>query len=216
MRSALSTAPGGAGLAPSPPPEDGRRRYFDARLKRTIVQVFQGDFYVSSQPGELLATVLGSCVAACIRDPIAKCGGMNHFLLPSERDQDQSCPAGVGLRYGSFSMEQLINGVLSAGGSRERLEIKVFGGANVVRGLSGIGHRNAEFVLEFLQDEGFKVAGQHLRGSWPRKVHYDPQTGQVRMRELKEKMATKVFDQEIQRRVRPAPAPDSGSIELFD
>lgn len=193
-----------------------RRRYFDSKLSATVVQVYQGDFYVGSAPDEVLATVLGSCVSACVRDPVARCGGMNHFLLPAGRENSENDISGLSLRYGGFAMEQLINAVLAAGGQRDRLEIKVFGGANVLRGHSGVGHRNADFVEEFLAAEGFRIAGKHLRGTWPRKLQFFPHSGQVRMREIKEQSATRVFEQEVRASPRPATNPAAGSIELFD
>jgi chemotaxis protein CheD len=213
----LATAAMTAQPAPAPDSEGlpNRRRYFDSRLKSTVVQVLQGDYYVSGDAGEVISTILGSCVAACIRDPITRCGGMNHFLLP-EAKQDNEGVAGLALRYGSYSMEQLVNAILAQGGRRERLEVKVFGGANVVKGMSKIGCQNADFVERYLKREGFQIAGGHLRGLWPRKVLFYPATGQVRMRELKNDSAAKVFDKEVNLAPRPVPADDAGSIELFD
>ncbi|MGF1476623.1 MAG: chemoreceptor glutamine deamidase CheD [Geminicoccaceae bacterium] len=215
MTEAAETARGdtGSGLAGS---ADGRRRYFDPRLKRRVVQIFQGDYYVTSCADELLQTVLGSCVAACVRDPISKVGGMNHFLLPSAGGRDPGDIIGFDLRYGSFAMEQLINAVLKVTGRRDRLEIKVFGGANVVRGMTDVGHRNADFVETFLRNEGLSITGSHLRGNWPRKVQFSPASGRVRMRELKEDVAKRVFDKEIRQRPRLDPVADSGTVELFD
>ena len=46
--------------------------------RRSIVQ---GEYHVASESGFVIATLLGSCVAACLRDPVARVGGMNHFLL---------------------------------------------------------------------------------------------------------------------------------------
>ncbi len=201
-------APDGTGLP-------NRRRYFDSRLKATVVQVLQGDYYTSGDAGEVISTILGSCVAACIRDPITRRGGMNHFLLPEARQENEGV-AGLALRYGSYSMEQLINSILAQGGRRERLEVKVFGGANVIKGMSKIGYQNADFVERYLKREGFRIAGGHLRGTWPRKVLYYPATGQVRMRELKENSASKVFDKEANLAPRPVATDDAGSIELFD
>lgn len=216
MSISVAKSIGGVPGSPDEMIEDGRRRYFDKRLNVTVVNVFQGDFYVSTTPGEMMATVLGSCIAACVRDPVAKCGGMNHFLLPAGKQSSEGESSGLALRYGSYSMEQLINGVLAAGGRRERLEIKVFGGANVVRGLSGVGHKNSAFIEEYLQNEGFAIAAKHIRGSWPRKVHFFADTGQVRMRELKGKSAEQVFDKETKLRARPKVPESAGTIELFD
>lgn len=197
-------------------PSAERRRYYDPILKVNVVQVFQGDFFVSTRENEMLATVLGSCVAACIRDPVAQVGGMNHFLLPDKGgDTNPDLPFSASLRYGSYSMEQLINGILGAGGRRERLEVKIFGGANVLAGLRGIGHQNADFVERYLKDEGFRVMGSDLRGTLPRKVQYFPTTGVVRMKHIEDASAKTVFQRESAKKIT-AVQTTAGSIELFD
>jgi chemotaxis protein CheD len=193
-----------------------RRRYFDPILKVNVVQVFQGDFFVSTRPGEMLATVLGSCVASCIRDPVAGVGGMNHFLLPDKGgDTNPDLPLSASLRYGSYSMEQLINGILAAGGRRDRLEVKIFGGANVLAGLRGIGHQNADFVERYLKAEGFKVVAADLRGNLPRKVQYFASTGVVRLKHIEDASAKSVFQRETAKKIT-AVQTQSGSVELFD
>ncbi|MFN4275711.1 MAG: chemoreceptor glutamine deamidase CheD [Ferrovibrio sp.] len=193
-----------------------RRRYYDPVLKVNVVQVFQGDFFVSTREGEMLATVLGSCVAACIRDPVAAVGGMNHFLLPDKGgDTNPDLPFSASLRYGSYSMEQLINGILAAGGRRERLEVKIFGGANVLAGLRGIGHQNADFIERYLKAEGFKVTAADLRGNLPRKVQYFPSSGVARVKQIEDASAKTVFQRETAKKIT-AVQTQSGSIELFD
>lgn len=202
-----------AGVAGAP---GERRRYFDPILKVNVVQVFQGDFFVSVRDGEMLATVLGSCVAACIRDPVAAVGGMNHFLLPDKGGEtNPDLPFSASLRYGSYSMEQLINGILAAGGRRDRLEVKIFGGANVLAGLRGIGHQNADFVERYLKAEGFRVMGADLRGSLPRKVQYYPSTGVARVKQIEDASAKTVFQRETAKKIT-AVQTQAGSIELFD
>lgn len=193
-----------------------RRRYYDPVLKVNVVQVFQGDFFVSTREGEMLATVLGSCVAACIRDPVAAVGGMNHFLLPDKGgDTNPDLPFSASLRYGSYSMEQLINGILAAGGRRERLEVKIFGGANVLAGLRGIGHQNADFIERYLKAEGFRVTAADLRGNLPRKVQYFPSSGVARVKQIEDASAKTVFQRETAKKIT-AVQTQSGSIELFD
>ena len=75
-----------------------------AALSERRVHVGQGEQCVSGDPEVVLSTLLGSCVAACIRDPVLKIGGMNHFLLP-----DGNVGDGAPARYGSYAMELLIN-----------------------------------------------------------------------------------------------------------
>jgi chemotaxis protein CheD len=143
-----------------------------------MVKVLPGEFYVTPKSDEVLVTVLGSCVAACIRDHRAGLGGMNHFMLPLAHadgwgDDPQSA------RYGNFAMEKLINELIKAGCARERLEVKVFGGGNVIDSNQAIGTQNAEFVMRYLAAEGLSCASKDLGGQQPRRIHYFPSTGRV-------------------------------------
>ena len=91
------------------------------------LHVVQGEFAVTDDPDVMMGTILGSCVSACMRDPVAGVGGMNHFLLPGERETAAEGPQGM--RYGVQSMELLLNALYRKGARRERLEVKLFGGA---------------------------------------------------------------------------------------
>ena len=69
---------------------------------------------------ELISTVLGSCVSACVRDRVFGIGGMNHFMLPASADEGLLSEAA---RYGNYAMEHMINDILKNGGRRENLEV---------------------------------------------------------------------------------------------
>ncbi len=193
----------------------GRRRfYFDARLNATMVWVFQGDFYVTAHPSEIITTVLGSCIAVCLRDPDIRFGGINHFLLPAP-DHGGDLAASRELRYGSYSIERLINAVLAHGGRRDRLEIKVFGGASLKIGASMVGNRNADFVENYLHREGLKIAARDLRGTLARRLRYYPTTGKVMVSQAPDNSSARIFEQEaglMSRRLRAMP---SGRAEIF-
>lgn len=161
---------------------DARRRYFDQRLNAVVVWVPQGDLYVSSNRNEVLSTVLGSCIAVCMHDPVAKLGGMNHFLLPAWHNNDRSESA-IAMRYGSNLIGRLINHLLLRGAARERLEVKVFGGGNVLADSGNYGHANADFVEAFLDLEGFKIVARSLRGVKPRRLKFHPASGRALMSE---------------------------------
>jgi chemotaxis protein CheD len=205
-------------LTERPDPADFRSsvtRYRDPRFDAIAVKVFPGEHYVTSA-AEMLVTVLGSCVSACIRDPVAGVGGMNHFMLPDSGGQgdcwDEASPS---MRYGNVAMERLINDILIRGGQRQRLEIKVFGGGNVVQGASDIGRRNAVFVERYLAEENLPIAASHLRGALPRRIHYFPITGKVMLLELRraEDLAVVELETRYQSKLRSDPV--AGSIELF-
>lgn len=179
----------------------------------TMVWVAQADFYVTANPAEVLSTILGSCIAVCIHDPVAACGGMNHFLLPDATVPTDGLPS-IELRYGSYSIERLINAVLSRGGRRDRLEIKVFGGSNVL-GTTNIGHHNADFVEAYLEKEGLPIVARDLRGNAPRRIHYYPTTGLAKMARPRESLAAMIFDAENQRRTRKAAPATTRDVEIF-
>jgi chemotaxis protein CheD len=193
----------------------GTRKFFDAANAAWIVKVLPGEFYVTNKPDEMLLTVLGSCVAACIRDPIASIGGMNHFMLP----QHKSGSWGDELRstrFGNFAMEKLINELIKAGGSRERFEIKVFGGGNVTDTSNAVGTDNAEFVLRYLDAERLHCVAKDLGGTLPRRIEYYPMTGRVvrRLLGLPDKFAVDREENDYQSRLRKQEP--AGEIQLFE
>ena len=171
-------------------------------LERRI-HVGQGEHYVTSDPNVVLSTVLGSCVAMCLRDPVTGVGGMNHFLLPDGAGKGTD----AGRRYGAYLMEVLINDVLKAGGRRERLEAKLFGGGRMFDSLTDVGLANADFAERFLADEGIPIVGSSLRGMGGRRLHYWPVTGRALQRGVQDAVAPVP--------VVPKPPVESGALELF-
>jgi chemotaxis receptor (MCP) glutamine deamidase CheD len=138
-----------------------------------------GGVYASRDPS-VVRTVLGSCVAACLYDPVTSIGGMNHFMLPAGSNQQ----AGVA-RYGVHAMELLINKIMGLGGDRRRLRAKAFGGADLL-GFGGIkiGTKNSEFIREFLQTEGIPLEAQRLGGQQALAVHFLTATAKALVRPL--------------------------------
>jgi chemotaxis protein CheD len=149
------------------------------RANEHALHVIQGSFMTTSDPQAVMMTILGSCVATCMWDPVAKVGGMNHFLLASDPDN-----AAQGSRHGLNAMELLINGLLKRGAQRHRLKAKLFGGAMMEQKFGRIGKANAEFAQAFLHDEGIPVAGQSLGGTMARRIRFYPATGMAQQRLL--------------------------------
>ena len=205
--------PASARSSAAPPPTPGRR-FFDTAHSAWMVKVFPGEFCVTKEPDEILVTVLGSCVSACIRDPATGIGGMNHFMLAKGRsggwgNDPQSA------RFGNFAMEKLINELLKAGCSRERMEIKVFGGGNVIDASTAVGSDNAEFVLRYLEAEGLRCSAEDLGGSHPRRIHYYPSTGRVVRRLLGTGETYAISREEREYADRLRQRQPAGEIHLF-
>jgi chemotaxis protein CheD len=190
------------------------RRFYDAAGASWMVKVFPGEFYVTNKPDEVLVTVLGSCVSACIRDPVVGIGGMNHFMLPHHKSGSWGDDL-RSTRFGNFAMEKLINELIKAGCARERMEIKVFGGGNVTDMTTAIGSENADFVLRYLQVEGLRCAAQDLGGSLPRRIQYNPSDGRVVRRLLGTGDRYAVHREEHDYEKRLLVQQPSGEIDLF-
>lgn len=147
----------------------------------SIVHVIQGEFAISPDPGVIMTTVLGSCISACLCDPVRRVGGMNHFLLP---DGDGAGNA-ADLRFASAAMERLVNALLKAGAERARLRAKLFGGARIMSCLPDIGRRNADAALAFLANEAIACVSMSVGGSDGRRIRFWPATGRARQRLLR-------------------------------
>lgn len=188
-------------------------RYFDRKFGLEAAKILPGEYFVSSDEA-LLVTVLGSCVAACIRDVDSGIGGMNHFMLPDDGGKNS---AGSSARYGTYAMEVLINHLLKLGARRNRLEAKVFGGGAVMASLasSNVGARNAEFVLDFLKTEKIPIVAKDLLDSYPRKVYYFPHSGRVLVKKLHRVHNDTLFSRESDYKSRLSSSSLEGDVELF-
>lgn len=140
----------------------------------STIYIAQGEQGISDQPNTVITTILGSCVSVCLWDSLRGVGGMNHILVPDNCRTDFDR-----LNVGAGAMEMLVNALLKSGAARGSLEAKVFGGAAVVAGLSNIGSRNAEFVMEYLQNEQIPVISQSVGGTQARKLRFWPATGRA-------------------------------------
>ena len=186
--------------------------YFDAQLGLAAAKILPGEYHATGED-MVLVTVLGSCVALCLRDAVSGVGGMNHFMLP----EGGAGAAGASARYGAYAMEILVNELLKRGARRERFEAKVFGGGRVLADLASlnVGERNAEFALRYLGTEGIRVAAQDLLGDWPRKVYYFPRSGRVMVKTLREQHNDTIARREQEYRGQLARRPGAGAVELF-
>lgn len=196
--------------ARTPKPGEASFFFHDPHFRADAVKVLPGEYYVSADD-LVVMTVLGSCIAACIWDPRARVGGMNHFMLP-EGGSDS------GGRYGSYAMELLINELMKQGARRETMQAKVFGGGAVMSSFTtmNVGERNTKFVLDYLQTERIAVVSKDVLDVHPRKVCFFPATGKAMVKRLASSNTDALETQE--RKGNAATVVTStagGSIDLF-
>lgn len=205
------------GVAPIPGFES-IKRYWDPENQIITAKLLPGEYYVTNAH-EMITTVLGSCVAACIRDAVTGIGGMNHFMLPetnkSRLTTRDEAVVGNATRYGNYAMEHLINIILQNGGKRKNLEVKLFGGGKIIATLGDVGARNIQFVLDYVDTEALKLISQDLGDIYPRKVNFYPLTGKVRMKKIKALHNDTIVLREKQYSSSIKGTSVEGSIELF-
>jgi len=181
--------------------------FYDAHFKNDAVKILPGEYFVHDED-ILILTTLGSCIAACLWDRNARIGGMNHFMLPE----------GDSGRYGSYAMELLINEMMTRGAARSTLEAKVFGGGQVIGGMTtlNVGERNTQFVVDYLKTERIPIMSKDVMDIYPRKVCFLPASGKAMVKRLASTNpeALAAQDRIAAQRAVPA-ATGGGSVDLF-
>jgi len=196
------------------------KRYWDKQNNIFAAKILPGEYYVTKND-ELITTVLGSCISACICDPISQVGGMNHFMLPETSknrllSMDEAV-VGNATRYGNYAMEHLINTILSNGGKRKNLEVKLFGGGKIVANMSDVGKKNINFILEYIDAEALNLLSQDLGDIYPRKINYYPRKGIVKMKKIQDLHNDTIAIRETsyRKRIKDVPVESEIEIELF-
>lgn len=189
----------------------GGDRFWLASEHRWATRIGPGEWAVSTE-GETIVTVLGSCVSACMFDPVRRVGGMNHFMLP---DDAQDGPGSASARYGGFAMEALVNGLLARGARRGDLVVKLVGGGRMWRTSADIGRRNAEFARAWLATEGYRLADERLGFPQPVRVHFHSDDGVVHFKRLASVERTELERQESAYERQITTTKGVGTVELF-
>lgn len=152
------------------------------RHNRPSIYLYPGAVFVSDTPASV-TTILGSCVAVCMWDAALGIGGANHFLLPYSGDEEE-----LSLRFGDVAVEHLIDRLISLGCSRNNLQAKLFGGANVIKAFSSaddlLGLQNAESARESLAKFGIPIIKQDVGGSQGRKLIFHIDNGRAWVKRL--------------------------------
>jgi chemotaxis protein CheD len=183
----------------------------DEGLARVTIHI--GGVRASSEP-LVIDTVLGSCIAACLYDPVSGAGGMNHFMLPEGFDPDNP----TSTRYGVNAMELLITEIMRLGGHRRRFQAKVFGGGHVLNireSLDGVPQRNIDFVRRFLNVEQIPVVNEDVGGYQARRVLFHSHTGKVFLKRLGTHDAKRTAEEEMVYLISLKKQKLDGDVTLF-
>lgn len=162
-------------------------RYYDSMHQCFAAKILPGEYYISTR-GEMITTVLGSCVAVCAYDPEIQMGGMNHFMLPGQAGNEPGkCHKqrfNERLRYGRSAIDALLGDLLRLGCKQQNLVIKVFGGAQVFGEKGVVGRLNAEYCRSYFLEKGIAIVAEDTGSQFPRKIKFSPLTGKVMVKRL--------------------------------
>jgi chemotaxis protein CheD len=141
--------------------------------------LYPAELFVSKTPYQV-NTILGSCVAVCLIDPVLKIGGINHYMLPYWNGQGLASP-----KYGNIAIEKLIDKMVSLGCNKNNLKAKIFGGGEVIETQIvqfHIGSRNIEVARQILEEKKIPIISSSVGGKLGRKIEFITFTGEVRQK----------------------------------
>ena len=198
---------------PPPPPVPGfeaMHRLWDPRHHRWTEKIVPGELFATSHD-ESISTILGTSLAICIRDPVLRIGGMNHFILPLQADEEggsQTCDAAEAIRYGRSVMEQLFSAVLRLGADPDRLKAKMYGGRRNIAPGNEASSGTITFARRFLRDQGVPVVAEKLGDGYPRRLTYFPNSGLALLDRLPNRLVAALAKREMKyvRSLIPSPA----------
>ncbi len=139
-----------------------------------------GELHFAATPA-VVTTVLGSCISVTMFDRLSGTAAICHALLPEG-------PRSDAFRYVDSSILHMLEMFAAHGVNRQRLEVKVFGGADMLgAGGSrvGVGRRNVEIAMQVLAAAGLSVASQDVGGTRGRKLFFVAHTGEVFLKRLR-------------------------------
>lgn len=148
-------------------------------MEENLHFLYPASLFASKTP-HMVTTILGSCVAVCLYDPVLRIGGINHYMLPLWNGQGLASP-----KYGNIAIEKLIDKMLSLGCQRSILQAKVFGGGEVIEtsvAQFNIGQRNIKLAMEMLDELRIPILGQSVGGKLGRKILFNTETFEIKQK----------------------------------
>jgi chemotaxis protein CheD len=189
-----------------------------SQFEQELITIHPGEYFATTED-TIISTVLGSCVAVGLFDPLTRAGGLNHFMLPGEVGKIDLIKS-PNAKYGMYAMELLINDLMKLGVKKSSLSAKVFGGGSVLRFSGSAGSKipgnNIDFAFEYLREEGIPVVASDVGGREPRKIFFFARSGKVLLKRIAGTVAD-LAEKEEERYLSDINAHEpEGEVRLFD
>ena len=142
------------------------------------------DCHVSGDVSDVLVTYsLGSCVAVSIYDPVARVGGLLHFMLP-EAPADAAQAGKSPYMFADSGIPMMFREAYEKGAQKRRLRVRVAGGAQIMdeRGVFNIGRRNCLALRKIFWKAGVIVHAEETGGNLARTMRFEIASGRIFLR----------------------------------
>lgn len=159
------------------------------KLGKKLNVIHPGEYYVTRND-ELIATLLGSCVAVCLHDEANCVGAMNHYMLPGRISKDAGHDEDS-TKYGITSINKIIRLMLENGASKSSMTARIFGGGSIIKSLSKgtngslIPADNVRVARLMMEMEDIPIIGSDVGADYTRKIIFDVHTGKVYLRKMR-------------------------------
>lgn len=157
------------------------KKYYNPVIKKNIVEINIGDYYVTWKKDEVLYTVLGSCVSVCLWNTRAGLIGMNHFMLPEHTKTSKTVTG----KFGDISLQLLLKEMVRYGSNIKDLKGAIFGGSFAKGVVIDVGESNIKMAREFLKKEKIPVMKESVGGVKARRIYFYAHNQQIKVIELK-------------------------------
>ena len=148
------------------------------------ITVGVADLKLSNDTGSALVTyALGSCIGVTIYDPIAKVGGMLHFMLPESKVNAEKAKTNPAM-FADTGVPALFKQAYELGAKKSRLIVCAAGGAEVLAddGHFKVGKRNRTMLRKLFWKNNILLSADDTGGSISRTLMMTLADGEIVVR----------------------------------
>lgn len=137
----------------------------------------------SVEDGQIVTYALGSCIGLTAYDPVARVGGLLHFMLPQPSAKSEPKELKQ-FMYATTGMPRMFRRLVERGAVQSRLILTAAGGAEILAGATqmAIGKRNRTMMRKVLWKMNMKLVAEDTGGSVARTMSLELDSGEVCIR----------------------------------
>lgn len=158
--------------------------------KKSLKTVYlkPGEVYMAKEP-TAVSTVLGSCVSVTLFNRRLGIGAICHALFPETKGKVN----GDGFKYVDYALSKIIEKFDSLGIKLNEIEIKLFGGSNMVeisdenKLRATVGKQNIDAAFNLIENRKLRLISSDVGGLEGRKIVFHTHTGEVFVKRLSDK-----------------------------